>query len=166
MIRLLTLALCLLSTACVSGGHAIDSGEPARLELSSYARDGMVQFVLVNEAHTSRVELYSEKSQSANTKVASNEDLQELVDYLDDNGFFTNAVAGQAPEATGGKALELELNGATVQWYVSHLSTRAQQEAFTRCYQAMLQVYNSIFAAQSVENTQGESIFGKKRRSR
>jgi len=150
----------------MSGGHATDLETPVRLELSSYSqRQGTIEFVLLNDAHTSRVELYSRRSQNANTKIATNLIMQELLDYLDENGFFEKAVEGSAPEATGGKALELELDGNTTSWYVGHQSPLRDQEAITLCYKAMLDVYNNIFAAQSVENKQGESIFGKKRRT-
>lgn len=164
MIRILILLACLFSTACVSGGHAIDLDEPARLELTSYARNGFSQFVLINEAHTSRVEQYSKRSGSANTKVASNEAMQELLDTLQENGFFEQAISGTAPEATSGKALELELKGGTTQWYVSLQDPKSARDAFTECYQPMITLWNNTWGAQSVDNSRGEAVFGKQRR--
>lgn len=165
MIRILIVLACLLSTACVSSGHATDLDEPVRLELTSYARNGFSQFVLINEAHTSRVEQYSNRAGNANTKVASNEAMQDLLDVLQDNGFFELAVSGTAPEATNGKALELELKSGTTQWYVSLQDPKSTRDTFTRCYKPMIDLWNNIFAAQSVENSQGEAVFGKQRRT-
>ena len=74
-----------------------DMSTPARVTFRDY-RQG-TSFVLVNDAHTDRVELYSKISAEPSTKVASNEVMDALLDFLKTTGFEGQARPGVLPPA-------------------------------------------------------------------
>ncbi len=163
MIRLTTLLLCLLSTACASSGYSVAKNEP--IEIAFY-QAGQRHFTLVNEAHTNRLELYSKISNNASTKVATDEIMDTLLDYFDEQGFFELATSGGTHESSEGRALVFQGRGGTLNLSANSSSSQAQLKAFNSCGKAFIDVWNNIFAPQSVRNTQGESVFGEQKRPR
>lgn len=131
-------------------------GVPARVRVVSY-RSGQA-FELVNESHSDRVELYSQKRGSAETKVQTDEVLDELLVQMRRSGFFDLAEPGAAP-AAGGAALTRAIEVETPQgsW---HLVIGAGTDAdtlkvFEPCFAGFLDLYNRTYQLQSVDPARG-----------
>jgi len=148
----------LLACSCASGSGSRPSASesavpspPARVSFVDY-RNGM-RFVLVNESHTDRVELYSRTSTDASTKVATDELMDELLEHLDQRGFDARALSGPAPadSTAWSQVIEVEDSAGTRHLGVGKLTTESERDAFHDCRAAFLYLYNNIFAAQSVD---------------
>jgi hypothetical protein len=112
------------------------------------------RFELVNESHTDRVELYSEKRASAATKVQTDEVLDALLEHMREQGFFRFAEESPAPQAGGAsitRAIELESPEGTWSFVVGPGSPEEQRLAFDRCFAAFLDLYNATYQLQSVD---------------
>lgn len=160
MIRPISLLVCALSAfafGCATSQSAIDTDGPVEV---SFYQGGLRQFSIVNEAHSNRVELYSQKAASASTKVASNEVMDALLDRFATYDFFELSQNGSFGGIADGRALEILGPDGSVYFHVGKDSPPEHWEYFTSCRVAFIDVYNRIFAPQSVDNTQGESIFG------
>ena len=152
-----------LLSACAtpSGGSAsADSSTPARVTFRDY-REG-TKFELVNEAHTDRVELYSKVSADPSTKVASNEVMSALLEFLKDSGFESQARSGAAPRTSsawqyGG---EIETTAGTVFLTVNDSTSADQRRMFLDCYMNHVQLWSNIFQLQRVDAGPGE-VFKK-----
>ncbi len=105
---------------------------------------------LVNELHTSRVDLYSSVRKEASTKVATDEVVDALVEYLSQQGFTRHATPGSA----GGRAsqsLELDLGGRRTHMGIFKGSGKREIEAFCACRDGFIELYNQIYQLQSVD---------------
>ena len=163
MIRPISLLLCALGAlvaGCATSQSVIDTDGPVEV---SFYQAGQRQFSIVNEAHSNRVELYSKKAGDASTKVASNEIMDALLDRFAEYEFFENSQNGSFGGLADGRALEIQGPNGDVYFHVGKNSPPEQWQNFVSCRVAFLEVYNAIFAPQSVDNTQGESIFGTRR---
>ena len=163
MIRPISLLLCALGAlvaGCATSQSVIDTDGPVEV---SFYHQGRRQLSIVNEAHSNRVELYSKKATSASTKVASNEVMDALLDRFADNEFFEMSQNGNFGGIADGRALEVLGPNGSVYFHVGKNSSPEQWKSFASCREAFVDLYNGIFAPQSVENTQGESIFGTQR---
>jgi hypothetical protein len=105
---------------------------------------------LVNELHTSRVDLYSSVRTEASTKVATDEVVAALVEYLDQQGFMRHAATGSA----GGRStqsLELQLDGRRTFMGISKGSPADQIQTFRNCRDGFIELYNQIYQLQAVD---------------
>ena len=140
--------------ACASPNHASaleDIATPARVTFRDY-RQG-TSFVLVNEAHTDRVELYSKISADPSTKVASNEVMNALLEFLKTSGFEEQARPGVAPRSSSAwqRSGEIETSGHSVFFVVNDKTPSAEKKMFLDCYLNHVQLWSSIFQLQRVE---------------
>jgi len=152
-----------LLSACAtpSGGSAsADSSTPARVTFRDY-REG-TKFELVNEAHTDRVELYSKISTDPSTKVANNEVISALLDYLSDSGFESQARSGAAPRTSSAWQYsgEIETTAGTVFLAVNSSTPADQRKMFLDCYMNHVQLWSNVFQLQRVDAGPGE-VFKK-----
>jgi len=119
-------------------------------------------FELVNEAHTDRVVLYSEIRENPTTKVASNEVMTALLEYLDSSGFNERAHSGVAPRSSsvfqwGG---EIETSSGTISMLVNDKTPVEQRKMFVDCYMNHVQLWSNIFQLQRVDAAAGD-VFKK-----
>ncbi len=149
-------------SACVStaGIHAPASGEPMRVTLYMYAQEQ--KFGLANPAHTDPVELYSKSRGAASLKIADDEVLLDIIDYLGENGFDEREKIGKAP--MGGAytlAFEVETANGTSHWGTNQkTSSREELIAMNQCVRYYVnEKYNQVQAYQATENTQGGAFF-------
>lgn len=166
---LLLLLACVpaLATGCASAGDsAADPGsyEPVRITFRQY-KNGVV-FELVNEAHTDRVELYSQVRETADRKVTTDEVADELLHHFDDLHWKRYAAPGPAPESLEGAlfALEVERDGQ-----IEHVIEHAGEETATRTdlrlmIQGFLNIYNATWGAQAMKVEPGEDPFKRPER--
>ena len=137
-----------------------DSVAPARVTFRDY-RQG-TSFVLVNDAHTDRVELYSKISAEPSTKVASNEVMTALLDFLESSGFEEQARPGVAPRSSTAWRWsgEIETSGRSVFFAVNDKTPTAEKKMFLDCYMNHVQLWSNIFQLQRVEGGRDE-VFKK-----
>ena len=163
------LCLSLLVGACSSGPSRraeapadADLGTPLRVTYIMY-RSGQ-RLELVNEAHTGRVEQYSQVRSDASRKVQTNDVMEGLVEVLRDNGFDRFSNAGPAPLASGSAgpmpwALELDDSGAVSYiGAVPGLSPKDNQ-TLLRLATAFVDTYNATYGLQAVKLKPGQSPF-------
>lgn len=168
VLALFTSGLGLLTLACsgTSGSVGTDgnlewkSGEPARVRLTD-ARKGLLVFELRNDAHSDRVEFYSESRDDATTKVTTDEVMDELLSYLKDQAFGRLAVDGTARGGAWTIEVEVGQPGAT---RVSHVAVdqstpQKDLERLQACRAAIFYIYNNTFQAQTIQNEDGRFFF-------
>lgn len=129
-------------------------GVPVRVRVTSY-RSGQA-FELVNETHTDRVELYSSKRTSAETKVQTDEVMDELLAQMRRSGFFDAAEPGLAPAASVAgltRAIEVETPEGSWHLLMGTGTEPREQEVFETCFAGFLDLYNATYQLQSVEPT-------------
>jgi hypothetical protein len=141
-----------LLSACAtpSGGSAsADSSTPARVTFRDY-QEG-TKFELVNEAHT-----------DPSTKVANNEVISALLDYLSDSGFESQARSGAAPRTSSAWQYsgEIETTAGTVFLAVNSSTPADQRKMFLDCYMNHVQLWSNVFQLQRVDAGPGE-VFKK-----
>lgn len=164
--------LCLLalalSSACAAtpneAANALPTG-PARVRFVDY-RQGNA-FELVNDSHTDRVKLYSEMRADSSIKVASDEVMSALLEFLQDSGFHRYARSGVAPRTSSTQrwAGEVEVDGATVFVIVDDLTPATQRKVFLNCYMNHVTLWSNIFQLQRV-NAGAAEMFKKTGSSR
>jgi hypothetical protein len=152
------LALLPALTGCSSTRAAAPPavGVPVRIRALSYTSDQA--FELVNETHTDRVELYSSVRSSAETKVQTDEVVDEVLAYFEKLGFFEDAQPGLAPpSAPAGvvRAIEVDSPGRQVYMGIGAQSPKEEQAVFNQCFAAFLQVYNETYQLQAVDQDPG-----------
>jgi hypothetical protein len=163
----LGLTLCLLTAACTSApsskeGKAMagPEGTPLRIAYISYRNGQRIE--LVNEAHTDRVEQYSEVRTNADRKVQTNDVMAGLVEVLYEYGYGKYEVPGAAPtEGAGRWAWAIEMEGAGG---INHVLAgpglgQEEQEDLIRYAAAIVDTYNATYGLQAVEVTPGQSPF-------
>jgi len=160
-------ALGLLSLALLSGcagspsaPEASLSATPARVRFMDY-RQGTA-FELVNEAHTDRVEFYSKVRSDTMTKVANDEVMGALLEYIQTSGFHRHARSGVAPRQSssyrwGG---EVETKSGTVFMLVNDQTPKGKRQAFLDCYMNHVNLWSNVFQLQRVDTDPGE-VFKK-----
>lgn len=151
----------LLVAACASS----PSVEPAphgpwRVGLLDYRSKR--RFELVNEAHTSRVEQYSQLRPNADRKVQTDEIVGELVGWLESEGFAKLARGGAAPETPGADAVwTLELDGPGGARHVLVLKSTSPEDyaVYRKLKAGFLDIYNATYAGQATQMKDGETPF-------
>ena len=162
LVRFLLLASAsVLLTACSAtsgpggGGGDPADGEPVRMRLVHYLQG--IRFELVSEAHTPRLEQYSTVADKewlkASRKVASNQWMSGLRDYLDRQGFSRDAEPGGAPDGARGLRWSLEVEDAHGLRHVSYLGSEelSVQRRMNTYQKAFIDTFNSTQAFQAVE---------------
>lgn len=153
MVRTLLVLFLLLSSACATGptrqAAPRSPAQPARVVFRHIERNQTM--ALVNGAHTDRVELYSQQRRDWSTKVAEDEVMDALIEYLyGPSRFFDHARPGPAP--TGGylKYGEAQLAGGTFHWAIHANSPLEEKQAFLRWQTNFLALWDSVAQLQSV----------------
>ena len=157
----------LLATACTSTGDdaptdaAAVAGPPTQVTWHLF-KTGQV-IALVNEAHTDRVELYSQVREEAGPKVTTDAIMDGLVDFfVDEQHFDEHAQPGPAPTAGTeqySQAIELRVDDDVSHMLLGPSSTPEQRETFNACAEAVMTIWNWTYQAQAVQNEQGKDIF-------
>jgi hypothetical protein len=136
-------------------------GEAVLVRLQDY-RTGQ-RYELASEAHTDRVAYYSDSRNEAVRKVQTDEIMGAFVSELDRQGFGAHARAGRAPSPGTSDlvrwGLEIESDARQVHWLVGTRSQASEWQAFQRCRDTFLELYNITVSYQAVENASGKSYF-------
>jgi hypothetical protein len=150
-------------TSSGSGGVASDvkEGDPLRISYISY-RDAPT-LELVNEAHTGRLEQYSEVRANANRKVQTDEVMVALVEALYDYGFgdYEHPGSAPAPGSVDGFAWALQIEGPNGPTHVlagPGLEAK-EKEALLRYAAAFVDTYNATYGLQAVQLQPGATPF-------
>jgi len=161
---LCALAVTTLSGCVSEGSRAADVKAPTQpdakkaVELRYRAVAQNLSFGLVNESHSNRAELYSERQplDRATTKVSPDEVVDEIVAYFREQGFFEIAARGAAPaNASQGASQMLEVALPDGQFHAALRKgvTKEYATTFQTCAKALLDVYNSTMQLQAVDDT-------------
>jgi hypothetical protein len=89
--------------------------------------------------------------------------MDALLDRFAENQFFELSTEGEFAAIADGRALQISAPDKSVHFYVGKQSPKEHWQSFTTCRIAFIDVYNGIYAPQTVDNNQGESIFGTRR---
>lgn len=160
---LTALALTILPLAvlpgCSSSGSASDArpektGKPIELRYRAIA--SKLSLGLVNESHTDRTELYSERQpvDQATTKVSTDEVVEAIVEFFRDQGYFEIAQSGAAPTnppAGTSQILEVVLPEGAYHAVLRTGVTADHITKFQTCAKALVDVYNSTMQLQAVD---------------
>lgn len=154
--------------ACATSGAARNETGIALLVALENLRTGE-RFELASESHTDRVTYYSDERKDAARKVQTDEIMSAFVGELGRQGFEEHARTGRAPAIGSGDvirwALEIESHSSQTHWLVGTSSPPADWQAFQRCRDTFLQLYNITVSYQAVENAGGRSYFDDKARA-
>lgn len=155
MSRLL-LACCLAFAAACAGApprssEARASSAPARVEFRHLRQNQ--KMVLVNQAHTDRVEYYSRQRSDLSTKIATDEDMDALVEYLHGQSrFLEYSRPGPAPASGYIKYAEAQLPRGTFHWGIGDHTPKAEADAFLAWQMNFIGLWNDVAQLQSVSS--------------
>jgi hypothetical protein len=174
MARLLLLAPLLLLAACSSQRSGTTSsdpnapeqkptpGEPVRMTVYDYRTP--IQFELVNQSHTTKVDQYSKvrKLEEASRKVQEDEVMAALLVWENDNGFQKFAQQGSAPALRSGMrtwALEIETPAGTR--YIMEASTASVEDKkqMRKLRDAVIEIFNNTQSWQAVDVQDPNKLF-------
>jgi len=154
--------------ACASVGDAPEGASAALLVRLQDFRTGE-RFELASESHTDRVTYYSGERRDAARKVQSDEIMSAFVVELERQGYAGYARTGRAPALGSSDAirwgLEVESASAQTHWLVGTGSQPADWQAFQKCRDVFLQLYNITVSYQTVENAGGKGYFDEQKRA-
>jgi len=163
LLALLALGLVALTSACSTGSAASSADEgpssPVRVTYVSFTSGQRLE--LVNEAHTSRLDQYSEVRNDASRKVQTNDVMAGLVEVLEDNGFEKRAQQGPAPTTTGSMAWALEIEDDSGLRHIGAVPglTPGENQSLLRLAAAFVDTYNATYSLQAVELKDGAQPF-------
>jgi len=162
------LALVLVPAGCASSARKpAAGGSPIRVTWRDYRTGNLLE--LLSESHTSKVELYSEKRDSASVKVQEDRFMEGLLEFLELEHFAERAGAGRAPREgreLWTQSLEVERDGEVTHMAVGSRSPADDRLVFQRCVQGFIELYNATQAYQAVENPEGSYEFRSADRGR
>ncbi len=133
------------------------------MRVALYVYRSNLSFELVNPAHTDPVDVYSTKRTTPNLKVADDEVLRSLIDFLGEHGFSEYETDGAAPP--GGPspytmALEIETESGVSHWGTSAATNMAEKASMQECYRHFINgVFNQVQAYQTIDNPEGSRFF-------
>lgn len=112
---------------------------------------------LVDQSHTDRTTLYStaQPLKDANTKVTTDEVLEETLKFFRGRGFFDHAVkgpAGSAASTGAAQSLEVETPDETVHMDLGRLTSAADANVFRQCRDNFAALYNNVYQLQTVDH--------------
>lgn len=153
MPRLLLVCCLALAAACASAAPRSSSAQvtskPARVEFRHLRQNQ--KMVLVNQAHTDRVEYYSRQRSDLSTKIATDEVMDALVDYLHGQSrFLEYARPGPAPSGGYIKFGEAQLPRGTFHWGISEQTPKAEADAFLAWQMNFIGLWNDVAQLQTV----------------
>ena len=150
-------------TACASPGSGGKGEDGTELIVTLHNYRGGGQFELASESHTDRVAYYSSARSDAARKVQTDEVMNAFLRELQRLGLEQHARTGKAPQAPQGDVIRWGLEVASgerhVHWLVGTGSTPEDWQAFERCRDTFLQLYNSTVSYQAVQNDSGGAFF-------
>ena len=159
--------VCASLSACASSSAARSEVGGALLVSLQNLRTGEC-FELASESHTDRVTYYSDARKDAARKVQTDEIMSAFVSELDRQGFGKHARPGRAPTIGSGDvirwALEVESGSGQAHWLIGTGSSPDDWQAFQKCRDTFLQLYNITVSYQAVENAGGKNYFDEKAR--
>ena len=147
-----------LVAACASGGSASSTdapgAHPIRIQYMHYTSGQKLE--LIDRSLSSSADYYSKtrRLEDANTKVTTDEVLQETLALFESKGFFDKAQPGASPAAGEGvlyQSLEVETPERFVHMTVQKGTTPADLKIFSECWQAFRLIYNETYQLQSVD---------------
>jgi hypothetical protein len=109
---------------------------------------------LVDQSHTDRAELYSEKRalDEAGTKVTTDEVLEETLKFFREEGFFDHAAPGPARAGGGSaQALEVETPDGVMHLDLGRTTPAEVGKVFRTCRDNFAALYNNVYQLQSVD---------------
>jgi hypothetical protein len=154
-------------TACASSGASGVGASEVLVRLHDFRT--RERFELASESHTDRVKYYSDGRHDAARKVQTDEIMSAFVGELERQGYTDRARAGRAPAIGSGDVirwgLEVERGPNQSHWLVGTGSQPADWQAFQKCRDTFLQLYNITVSYQAVQNDSGGSYFGNQERA-
>lgn len=174
MPRLLFLAPLLLLAACSSqrGGATVADqttgeqvpvkGEPIRMTVYDYRTP--IQFELVNQSHTAKVDQYSKvrKLEEASRKVSEDEVMAALLAWENENGFQKFAQKGAAPALRSGMrtwALEIETPAGTQYIMEASAASVDDKKQMRKLRDAVIEIFNNTQSWQAVDVQDPNKLF-------
>lgn len=148
---------CLLAACASTPPRSAFAG---RVTLLAYSDEFRIE--LRSESHTSPVDFYSTRRSAADTKIASDEILQALVEYLDQNGFADHAANGPAPTtAPSGvtRALEVEVDGSVRHLLAGNAVPRESSVTLHKLTRNVFDIFNKVQAFQQTDAEAGSDVF-------
>lgn len=161
--RILTSFLLIaLIGACGSTPPITPETQPCKVTLKDYVSN--FDLFLINEAHTSKSEYYSQVRNNAATKVIPDLDMGALMLQLEDFGFFEIAQTGFRRTPGARTTLMVERGGLKYS-----LSQSLERDAdvivqIENCNQAFRAMYDAHYSMQVIHNNQGKELFEKQQR--
>ena len=156
-LRVLFVSSVALAVACSSTGTR--AAKAARVSFVDF-RLGTV-LTIVNESHTDRLEFYSQERTDTSTKVASDEVLGALIEYIDEQGFGKFARGGPAPSQSDDwtQSIEVSDGDGARHMLVRSGVTADQASTFRGSRDAFISIYNNVYQAQAIQVDPGEQPF-------
>ena len=158
VVCLLGVLLAVLVASCAA--TAVRSSFAGRVTLLAYSDEFRIE--LRSESHTSPVDFYSTRRSVADTKIASDEILQALVEYLDQTGCAEHAAKGPAPTSppTGvTRALEIEVDGSVRHLLAGNAVPRESSATLHRLTRNVFDIFNKVQAFQQTDAEAGSDVF-------
>jgi hypothetical protein len=162
------LTVCASLGACASSGAARGEAGATLLVSLQNLRTGEC-FELASVSHTDPVAYYSDARNDAARKVTTDEIMSAFVGELDRQGFGKHARPGRAPAIGSGDVirwgLEVESGTGRAHWLIGTGSSPDDWQAFQKCRDMFLELYNFTVSYQAVENPSGKGFFDDKTRA-
>lgn len=160
--RLLPYLLLLCVTIACAGPSTSSAAPlegPARVTFRDYR--SAQHLALVDAGHTDRVALYSDKRNDAALKVASDDIMSALVEFIESSDFAQYARPGAAPGGGNEWAQSIEVSaGGTTRHILARKNIQAGHAAtFREVRDAFLATYNNIFQLQAIDAEPGDQVF-------
>src|SRR5262245_3717632 len=164
--RLAQLGLIVSLAACASSGSGSRTETASVLVTLHDYKTGQT-LELASEAHTNRVEYYSNTRTNAVRKVQTDEVMSAFVEQLDKLGMAKHSQPGRAPSIEAGQSADVIRWGFDVErgeqrshWLVGTGSAADDWKAFQECRDTFVQLYNITVSFQAVKNESGGAFFG------
>ncbi len=159
---ILALALTALLSSCVSGLTAgLDADDALRVTVEQ--RTQGQHFQMVSPAHTDPVELYSQTTRDASTKVAEGAQVKNVIEMLADGGMAEYGKQGAAPKVGPETIMfEVETPSGHFHWGTNPATQLEERKAMVVCFNEFLMEFNRVQAFQSFDAKNGDKLFKKK----
>jgi hypothetical protein len=150
----LGLSACASSSASKAASAPVAT-RPLRVHFVDW-RSGQ-SLTLVDQSHTDRTTLYStaQPLKEANTKVTTDEVMEETIKFFRERKFFEKAAKGAALGAANSGAaqsLEVETPDEIVHMDLGRLTSAADAKVFRECRDNFAALYNNVYQLQTVDH--------------
>lgn len=162
LLSLLTISLLSSLGSCSSAPEILPEERPTLITLKD-ARTG-TNFFLANEAHTDRVEYYSQARSEANLKVVDNLEMGALMMALGEYSFFDHAYPALRRTPGARTTLMVEVGEEKYSMSMTTDSERSEIERASNCNQAFLALFNASHSMQLIDNPDGRRLFERQQR--